>query len=57
MLARQAIKALIDKLGTAKAAEFWVSMGYGAGDYTKERRRLFKGKSVKELTREIGNRD
>lgn len=56
VLTRQAIQALIDKLGVAKATEFWISLGYGEGDYTKERKKIFKDKTVKEIAKEIRKR-
>jgi len=53
ILYEKAIEALIEKLGISKATEFWVSLGYGRKDYTQLRKKLFKGKTIDALYKEI----
>ncbi len=53
ILYEKAIEALIEKLGISKATEFWVSLGYGRKDYTQLRKKLFKGKTIDILYKEI----
>ena len=53
ILYEKAIEALIEKLGISKATEFWVSLGYGRKDYTQLRKKLFKGKTIDVLCKEV----
>ncbi len=53
ILNKKAIDALIEKMGTSNAMEFWTSIGMGRGDYTKFRKDLFQCYSVKGITKEI----
>jgi hypothetical protein len=41
------------QLGLAGALRFFLQYKKGQGDYTQIRRKLFKGKTVEELIREI----
>jgi len=54
-LMREASEALIEKLGIAKASEFWASLGCGQSDYTKIRGKLFKGETIDSLFKKIKN--
>lgn len=53
VLMRKAAEALIEKLGISKASEFWTSLGYGKKDYTRLRKKLFRGKKIEALYRAI----
>lgn len=53
MLNKEAIEALIEKMGVSNAMEFWSSIGMGKGDYTKNRKNLFRNYSVKNIAEEI----
>jgi len=44
---------LIEKLGIAKASEFWASLGCGQSDYTKIRSKLFQDETVDSLFKKI----
>jgi len=52
-LMREASEALIEKLGIAKASEFWASLSCGQSDYTKIRSKLFQGETVDSLFKKI----
>lgn len=52
-LMERAIDALVKKLGISKASDFWVSLGYGKDDYSKMRKNIFKGESIKSLSAKI----
>jgi len=52
-LMREASEALIEKLGIAKASEFWASLGCGQSDYTKIRSKLFQDETVDSLFKKI----
>lgn len=45
--------ALYDRLGPAGALRFMREFGTGRGDYTKERRRMFRGETLESLGREL----
>lgn len=52
----QAIRLLVRELGAADAARFISQFTMGYGDYTKERRQLFKDLTIDEVVQEIRNR-
>ncbi len=52
-LMREASEALIEKLGIAKASEFWASLNCGQSDYTKIRSKLFQGETVDSLFKKV----
>jgi len=45
--------ALVKELGYAGATKFILLYETGEGDYTKERKELFKGITIEEIVREI----
>lgn len=53
VLMERAIEALIEKLGIAKASEFWTSLGYGRKDYTRLRKKMFLSETVDTLYKKI----
>lgn len=57
ILMERAIDALIEKLGIAKASEFWTSFSYGKKDYTRLRKRLFSGETIESLYQKIKTKE
>ena len=53
VLMARAIDALIEKLGIAKANEFWVSLGYGEKDYLQLKKEMFLKEDVETLYNKI----
>jgi len=49
-------KALVDKLGPGGALSFINQYEAGAGDYTKERRKTFKGMTLSQMKKRLGSR-
>jgi len=45
--------ALVNKLGAGGALQFILQYERGAGDYTKERKRIFRGKKLEQMWREM----
>lgn len=54
-ITEQAIRLLVRELGAADAARFISQFSTGYGDYTKERKEFFKGLTIDDVVREIGN--
>ena len=52
----QAIRLLVRELGAADAARFISQFTMGSGDYTKERKQLFKDLTIDEVVQEIRRR-
>jgi hypothetical protein len=52
-ITEQAIRLLVREMGAADAARFISQFTTGYGDYTKERRELFKGLTIEEVVREV----
>lgn len=52
-LLTDAFEALLEKLGPEKAMQIWQILVPPHGNYTKLREKLFAGKDVKSLDREI----
>lgn len=52
-ITEQAIRLLVRELGAADAARFIGQFTTGYGDYTKERKDLFKGLTIEEVVREV----
>ena len=50
---KQGWDALVKKLGLSGATMFIMEHEKGSGDYTEERKKIFAGKSVDEIAREI----
>jgi len=50
---RQAIHLLVKEMGAADAVRFLSQFGTGQGDYTQERRQLFEGLTLDEITEQI----
>jgi len=46
-------RALVEKLGYADALMYIMENEQGSGDYTEERKNMFKDKSLDEILREI----
>ncbi len=46
-------KALVKELGYAGATKFMLLYEEGEGDYTKERKELFKDVTIDDITREV----
>jgi len=53
ILMAKAVDALIDKLGIAKASEFWTSLGYGEKDYLQLKKKMFYKENVEILYKKI----
>jgi len=49
----EAIRLLSQEMGAADTARFINQFTMGVGDYTEERKKLFKGLTLKEVAREI----
>jgi len=49
----EAIRLLSQEMGAADTARFINQFTTGFGDYTEERKKLFKGLTLKEVAREI----
>ncbi|MEW6558523.1 MAG: hypothetical protein AB1349_14435 [Elusimicrobiota bacterium] len=45
--------ALIKRLGMAGATRFLLEYQSGKGNYTKERKRIFQNKTVRQIAKEI----
>ncbi len=52
-VSRRATNALIKELGIVDTIRFLNQFRAGAGDYTKERNKLFENMSVKDIVAEI----
>jgi len=52
-LIREGWKALVNKLGVAKATRFLVAFERGEGDTVKEIKRFWRGKSLDEIYRMV----
>lgn len=50
---QQAIHLLAKEMGVADAVRFLSQFGTGQGDYTQERRQLFEGLTLDEITEQI----
>ncbi|TVM00416.1 MAG: hypothetical protein CV087_13685 [Candidatus Brocadia sp. WS118] len=50
-------KALVKELGYAEATKFILLCEKGEGDYTKERKKLFKDVTIEDIVREIKERE
>lgn len=50
---RQAIRLLAKEMGAADAVRFFSQFTTGLGDYTEERRELFEGLTLEEITEQI----
>jgi len=46
-------EALIEKLGPASALRFILDYDRGEGNYTKLRKKIFKGKTIKHITEDM----
>jgi hypothetical protein len=55
-VARLGFETLVEKLGPADALRFILQYESGKGDYTKERKKLFRRKSVAATVKEIRSR-
>ena len=55
-ITEQAIRLLVREMGPADAARFISQFSTGYGDYTKDRKELFKGLSIDDVVREIRGR-
>lgn len=55
-LNKRAKDALIKEIGAVDALRFLSQFRVSTGDYTAERKRLFEGKSVKDIVQEIKER-
>jgi len=53
VLMAKAVDALIEKLGIAKASEFWTSLGYGEKDYLQLKKKMFFKEDVETLYKKI----
>ena len=54
-ITEQAIRLLVREMGAADAARFIGQFSTGYGDYTKERKELFKGLTIEDVVREVGD--
>lgn len=54
---REGEKALLEKLGPAKATRFWVAFSQGKGDYLEIKRGLFEGENVNSLFKKVKDLD
>jgi len=54
---REGEKALLEKLGPAKATRFWIAFSRGEGDYLDIKRQLFEGENVNSLFNKITGQD
>jgi len=52
-ITEEAIRLLVREMGAADAARFIGQFTTGYGDYTKERRELFKGLTIDDVVREV----
>lgn len=52
-LIREGWKALVNKMGVAKATRFLVAFERGEGDTVKEIKRFWRGKSLDEIYRTV----
>lgn len=52
-ITKQAIRLLVRELGAADAARFIGQFTTGYGDYTKERKELFKGLTIDDVVQEV----
>ncbi|WP_029666551.1 hypothetical protein [Candidatus Fervidibacter sacchari] len=52
-LQAQGIKALVRELGVTGMVRFLQQFELGAGDYTRERHKWLKGKSIEKIVAEI----
>jgi hypothetical protein len=52
----QAIRLLVRELGAADAARFISQFTMGYGNYTKERKQLFRDLTIEEVVQEIRSR-
>jgi len=50
---REAEEILRQHLGPAKTTRFWIAIGGGAGDYLQLKEKLFEGKTVNALYKEM----
>jgi hypothetical protein len=55
-ITEEAIRLLVREMGAADVARFIGQFTTGYGDYTKERKELFKGLTIEDVVREIGQR-
>lgn len=46
-------KALKEKLGPARALKFILDYDHGEGDYTELRKKMFKGKTAKDIIEDM----
>jgi len=46
-------RALIKELGPVSATRFWMYLTYGEGDSVVEYKKMWKGKGIEEIHREI----
>ena len=53
ILMEQATEALIEKLGIAKASEFWTSFSYGQKNYTEMRKKIFANETIGSLYKKV----
>ena len=53
VLMARAVDALVEKLGIAKASEFWTSLGYGEKDYLQLKKKMFFKEDVETLYKKI----
>lgn len=53
----QAIRVLVRELGAADSVRFIRQFTTGFGDYTEERKELFKDVSIEKVVEEIQSRD
>ena len=52
-ITEEGIRLLVREMGAADAARFISQFTTGYGDYTKERKELFKGLTIEDVVREI----
>lgn len=52
-ITEEAIRLLVREMGAADAARFIGQFTTGSGDYTKERKELFKGLTIEDVVREV----
>ncbi|HEX6899384.1 MAG TPA: hypothetical protein VF789_06705 [Thermoanaerobaculia bacterium] len=52
-ITEEGIRLLVREMGAADAARFISQFTTGFGDYTKERKELFKGLTIEDVVREV----
>lgn len=55
-LMQEGAELLLKELGPSKASEFWNYLLYSNADYTKLRRKIFKGINVQTIVEQIRNK-